>query len=606
MGRKKETEATEENKLTVEEITEEKEVAEPAPEKKKRGRKPKNKEEVKEEAPAEEVKVEEAKAEEPAAEEAPKAEEPATAEETQAEAPVLEEAPKEKVNITNPFKGLLEKLKDKNNRLVSILACAVLVLLIAVLVITFLPSNVYKRAIKRADAFYDQGAFADAMTNYIKAENAEKSLVYPVLGTINTALAIKDEGVKDSYKAAVSNVLLFKHHKEDEKDSYAEFFLLSNEIYADSPKERLDVLKSGSELFENFSELNTSLSDAYFDYGVENENKDVKHALENFDEALKLSNNAEAQVTKVREVVLTYIDFLNATDNFDEAESILNKYKETLSLNEEELLSKINLARELSEIKHELLKNVNDTMKPVYDSFSESFSKETISAIASPLERLMQYDWSEMMQLDGSAAADSLAFSGSQSSYLYAEGGVDPAYTGVGCAMYTYGNYTDENGENRCGYYFYYGNFKNGKRDGYGITFVRSASTSFKAFEGEWKEDAPNGFGVMYESDKYDYTSLAKCLIVTYGEFKNGLQDKEMTILAALNEHPDTFFTTTYEASEGVVPYLEGDLTDYGIIGEAPSNKKLIVVAPSVTDGYEYFFTVFINEGEKLGVEGFK
>ena len=574
MGRKKETEATEENKLTVEEITEEKEVAEPAPEKKKRGRKPKNKEEVKEEAPAEEVKV--------------------------------EEAPKEKVNITNPFKGLLEKLKDKNNRLVSILACAVLVLLIAVLVITFLPSNVYKRAIKRADAFYDQGAFADAMTNYIKAENAEKSLVYPVLGTINTALAIKDEGVKDSYKAAVSNVLLFKHHEEDEKDSYAEFFLLSNEIYADAPKERLDVLKEGQALFENFTELNSSLSDAYFDYGVACEKSDVKLALENFDEALKLSNNAEAQVATVREVVLNYIDFLNASDNFDEAENVLNKYKDTLSLNEEELLSKINLARELSEIKHELLKNVNDTMKPVYDSFSESFSKETISAIASPLERLMQYDWSEMMQLDGSAAADSLAFSGSQSSYLYAEGGVDPAYTGVGCAMYTYGNYTDENGENRCGYYFYYGNFKNGKRDGYGITFVRSASTSFKAFEGEWKEDAPNGFGVMYESDKYDYTSLAKCLIVTYGEFKNGLQDKEMTILAALNEHPDTFFTTTYEASEGVVPYLEGELTDYGIIGDAPSNKKLIVVAPSVTDGYEYFFTVFINEGEKLGVEGFK
>ncbi|MBR5355795.1 MAG: hypothetical protein IK121_02620, partial [Lachnospiraceae bacterium] len=364
--------------------------------------------------------------------------------------------------------------------------------------------------------------------------------------------------------------------------------------------------KEGQALFENFTELNSSLSDAYFDYGVACEKSDVKLALENFDEALKLSNNAEAQVTKVREVVLNYIDFLNASDNFDEAESVLNKYKDTLSLNEEELLSKINLARELSEIKHELLKNVNDTMKPVYDSFSESFSKETISAIASPLERLMQYDWSEMMQLDGSAAADSLAFSGSQSSYLYAEGGVDPAYTGVGCAMYTYGNYTDENGENRCGYYFYYGNFKNGKRDGYGITFVRSASTSFKAFEGEWKEDAPNGFGVMYESDKYDYTSLAKCLIVTYGEFKNGLQDKEMTILAALNEHPDTFFTTTYEASEGVVPYLEGELTDYGIIGDAPSNKKLIVVAPSVTDGYEYFFTVFINEGEKLGVEGFK
>ncbi|MBP5599132.1 MAG: hypothetical protein J6X48_02515 [Lachnospiraceae bacterium] len=303
MGRKKETEATEENKLTVEEITEEKEVAEPAPEKKKRGRKPKNKEEVKEEAPAEEVKV--------------------------------EEAPKEKVNITNPFKGLLEKLKDKNNRLVSILACAVLVLLIAVLVITFLPSNVYKRAIKRADAFYDQGAFADAMTNYIKAENAEKSLVYPVLGTINTALAIKDEGVKDSYKAAVSNVLLFKHHEEDEKDSYAEFFLLSNEIYADAPKERLDILKEGQALFENFTELNSSLSDAYFDYGVACEKSDVKLALENFDEALKLSNNAEAQVATVREVVLNYIDFLNASDNFDEAENVLNKYKDTLSLNEE-------------------------------------------------------------------------------------------------------------------------------------------------------------------------------------------------------------------------------------------------------------------------------
>ncbi len=602
---KKETIDVSNEELEVVDIKEESEVKETVKAKKPRGRKPKKKEET--EAVKEEIKTEEIKAETEAKEDADKASEPKETKDTESETTeVKAENKTDKVNITKKLANLILKLKDKNNRLVSILACAVIVLLIAVLVITFLPSNVYKRAIKRADAFYDQGAFADAMTNYIKAENAEKSLVYPVLGTINTALAIKSDGIKDSYKAAVSNVLSFKHHKEEEKDYYAEFFLLSNEIYADNAKERLDVLKSGSELFENFSELNTSLSDAYFDYGVENENKDVKLALENFDEALKLSNNAEAQVSKVREVVLAYIDFLNATDNFDEAESILNKYKDTLSLNEEEILSKINLARELSEIKHELLKNVHDTMKPVYDSFEGSFSKETVTAFASPMERLMQYDWSEMMQLDGSAAADSLAFSGSQSSYLYAEGGVTPDYTGVGCAMYTYGNYTDENGENRCGYYFYYGNFKNGKRDGYGITFVKSASTSFKAFEGEWKEDAPNGFGVMYESDKYDYTSLAKCLIVTYGDYKNGLQDKEMTILAALNEHPDTFFTTTYEASEGVVPYLEGDLTDYGIIGEAPSNKKLIVVAPSVTDGYEYFFTVFINEGEKLGVEGFK
>ena len=608
MGRKKETEATEENKLTVEEITEEKEVAEPAPEKKKRGRKPKNKEEAKEEAPIEEVR-----AEEPVTEEAPKAEEPAleeaipvAAEETQAEAQTTEEAPKEKVNITNPFKGLLEKLKDKNNRLVCILAGAVLLLAVFVLVFTFLPSNVYKRAIKRADEFYAQGAFADAMTNYIKAENAEKSLVYPVLGTINTSLAVKSEDIEDSYKAAVSNVLLFKNHKEEEKDYYAEFFLLSNEIYGNNPKERLDVLKSGYELFENFTELKASLSDAYFDYGVENENKDVKLALECFDEALKLSNNAQAQVDTVREVVLNYIDFLNASDNFDEAESILNKYKDTLSLNYDEVLSKINLARELSEIKHELLKNVNDAMKPVYDSVADSFSKETIEALASPTERLMQADWSAMMQLDGSAAADSLAFSGSQSSYIYAEGGVDSSYTGIGCAMYTYGNYTTEDGENRCGYYFYYGNFKNGKRDGYGITFVRSASTSFKAFEGEWSEDAPNGFGVMYESDKYDYTSLAKCLITTFGEWKNGLQDKEMTLIAALNEHPDTYFTTKYEAADGVVAPLEGELIDHGIIGEAPTNKQLIVVAPSITDGYEYFFTVFANEGERLGVEGFK
>ncbi|MBR6003208.1 MAG: hypothetical protein IK068_00630, partial [Lachnospiraceae bacterium] len=91
-----------------------------------------------------------------------------------------------------------------------------------------------------------------------------------------------------------------------------------------------------------------------------------------------------------------------------------------------------------------------------------------------------------------------------------------------------------------------------------------------------------------------------------YGEWKNGLQDKEMTLIAALNEHPDTYFTTKYEAAEGVVAPLEGELIDHGIIGEAPSNKQLIVVAPSITDGYEYFFTVFVSEGERLGVEGFK
>ena len=210
------------------------------------------------------------------------------------------------------------------------------------------------------------------------------------------------------------------------------------------------------------------------------------------------------------------------------------------------------------------------------------------------------------MEIDGSYNAQTVANSGASNAYCFSPDGFSSDFTGKACGVYTFGDaYVDSDGNSTMPYYFYFGDYKNGKRDGYGVIFIGTASTSYDVFEGTWVDDKPEGFGGYYSNDMYDYTSLAKLRMLTYGNFSLGLQDGEMTVLAVMNEQPDTYFKSTYEAKMGYVEPLLGDPLEHGIVTETPEGCSLIATVASVTDGNDYFVAVYAKEGALKGVYGF-
>ncbi|MBO4679214.1 MAG: hypothetical protein J5626_06045, partial [Lachnospiraceae bacterium] len=327
-------------------------------------------------------------------------------------------------------------------------------------------------------------------------------------------------------------------------------------------------------------------------------------AMDGFDRTLAFSGNEEDYQKRIKGHVDEIVESLKSADKYAKAYEVLKHYESLFGDDYEYKRMGIVAAEELYDTKVSLLSEVYDAMSPYYEAAKAKPVKDIVKE-DTPIFGFIAENWEKMLMLDGSERADKLAFSFTTDKFNYAKEGFSDTFTGVGCGLYTYGDkYQLEDGSYAVAYYFYFGEYKDGKRDGYGISFVKADISSYLAFEGEWKDDAPNGFGVSYECDMYSYTSLAAYRRVTYGEFKDGYENGSMTSIALLNEHPDTYFKGSYVAENGYVAPVEGDLINYGIVDPVPEGYKLITVLASATAGYDYIIPIYIPAEKLMGAVG--
>lgn len=480
------------------------------------------------------------------------------------------------------------------------LAIAVAVLLAALIIILVLPANRSNRALKKADKAYAVMDYETAGVLYEKAFSIDEDNLEAYYGYLLTKSTTGD-GLKESFLEVFENLETITVNHASSK-VLLDIFLLAPEMLSEDYEKLIEVLEFASANVSEGAAFNNPLADAYFKYACEKE-EDADTALSYFDKALELSDNAESMAGVISEFVIKEIGFRCALDEFDGARELLNKYGDVLNLDIEALNASIETAEELSETKKELFNGVYEAMEPYYTAYKDSF-EEGFPNEEEPLFRAFLYDWSNMVQYDGSNAANIIALSDTAEAYLFTKD--ISASENVGCGLYPFGEkYTDEDGNEAVPYYFYFGEYKNGKRDGYGITFIRTDAMSFDVFEGIWSNDKPNGFGAYYNNNMYAYTSLAEMRMLTYGNYTDGLEDGEMTAIAVLNEHPDVYFKSTYTASAGVVAPLEGEPIEHGIVDPTPEGSLLVVKLGSTTDGYDYFVPLYVPEGNKLGLYGF-
>ena len=508
--------------------------------------------------------------------------------------------------LTKEGKTIKEEIKANKKtpyKLWYLDAGAVIVVLLIVFLIVFnLPSNRFTRAINAADKLYYKENYEEARNKYIKAEKIDGSSYRAALGEV---LSETSESIEETYITIFDRLAGYGSVPDESKDSAIDFFLLIPEIIEDT-ETRVDYAKQAYGLLTENSDLKTMLSDAYFAYGKSLSETNKEKALEAFDEALSLSDNAESYIETVSGTVLSLIDSYISTDDFDKSYSLLDKYSEPLSLNYDEVKAKIDTAENLYEIKNALLANAENYLKPFYDEYSTSCTLETVQSMGTPLFRASTYDFNGMLSLDGSSEAETLALSGTARSYIYTQSGFNSSFTGTAAGLYLIGEqYTNDDGSIGQGYYFYYGDYVNGVREGYGIIIIKLDNSSYEVFEGTFKNDKPEGFGILYESGLSAVTAQNTMQKLTYGNFTGGLEDGEMTVNAVLGEYPDTYFTTTYTAADGKVAPLEGELIDYNIVSEAPEGTSLSIIIPCVEDVDEFFIPIYLSEDSLLGVDAF-
>ena len=193
-----------------------------------------------------------------------------------------------------------------------------------------------------------------------------------------------------------------------------------------------------------------------------------------------------------------------------------------------------------------------------------SGNMDPVDLMAVAYSHLKLKDYESMRNVDGSVAADNLVQvmrDRGMTTMLYSPdyNGEDD-YTGEALGVYIVPE----------GYYFFYGEYKNGVRDGYGCSFWVSGEYYYEFFEGDWKDDAPDGYGVQVTvNEGAGYEDRVS------GKYTAGHQDGNM-----LYERIDTWdgssYTYNYTAKDGdadaikVNPtsqtYLTGDEVPYAEI----------------------------------------
>ena len=162
----------------------------------------------------------------------------------------------------------------------------------------------------------------------------------------------------------------------------------------------------------------------------------------------------------------------------------------------------------------------------------ETARQRQVALLEKAYELLSKQDYDGMCSVDGSDEADLVIeeLKGDHVIYIPEEGSHG---TGVGCGVY----------QVNTGYFFYYGDYVDGERNGHGVSYWYNGS-GYETYDGEWKDDAPNGYGTSALVNSYGNATYRT------GNFVDGLEDGDFTIRTE-----DTYSHNVIRSGEYYVNY---------------------------------------------------
>ena len=447
------------------------------------------------------------------------------------------------------MKSLLQNLK-KN----MLVALGILIAICAtVLIIAFnTPGKRFNRAMEAGDKAYAKGSFETAVAQYTKAIKIKDDKIDAYLGLISAKEA---EGAEDLKETFLQGLAAIEAMGENDRyivlDRVIEYVLHDSVIFTDDLKERIEVLDRGYDLT----------------YG----DKDVRREL--------------------TECVSAYIESLRVSEEYDEALEYVERFTEKTDIKAERLTARLNKEKEFAAKKGDLLKSVYDALKPFVDAYSTSVGADPY-----------KHDFKKILSIDGSDSAETVAsayVSGSCFSIFESEGN---DLTGKGAGLYTFGDtYKNEKGSVATPYYFYTGDYKDGVRSGFGVSFMKVGEESFVLYAGEWENDLPSGKGTRYE--KITDTEGDGSYTQTYaGNWLEGLAEGTVSITVTEDMWDGIIFSGEVNAKKGVCDEVPSETDEYVVLNL--KDARLVGVLASDTEGYALMITIWQSEDETIGALG--
>lgn len=390
--------------------------------------------------------------------------------------------------------------KGKGKVIAAVIAAVLVVAGIGSYFLFFTPEKRLERALADGQEALSAQDYEAALTAYEKALKLESDNLSAIKGRLD---AYQGVGDKESFLVEFESgrqviIGLEQDDKEQNQNLIVDIYMMSELAYPEDIEQRIEALKEGMSVTEDNGRLKNKLVDAYLKqaeaFSTEGAHED---AVNVYTLVLELDAANTTALAEQKACLKAELDALITAEKFDEATALIDKYSDTVSgVNFTEYRQKIANMQALSDAGHALMEDVIAYMSAG------------------------RYD--EMKELDDSQNASTVYQLMSGDCYIYAQDGFSEDYTGTAAGLYSL---------DIGGYYFYYGEYENGKRSGQGVYYLLldTKANQYELYEGEWADDKPNGHGKL--SDVGEASEGEVLTSVKEGNFTDGYQDGEFTIV---------------------------------------------------------------------------
>lgn len=481
-----------------------------------------------------------------------------------------EEIKAEEMTTESKKNGFWQKLSAGNKKLLLVAAAVVIAAAIGLGGVYNSPANQLSRQLNLGQKYLEEQNYEQAVVAFLNAIQIDDKCVEAYLGCITAyAEGGNTEELAAIYDSALETVNgLEKAALNENMETVVSIYLAAGEVY-DDPGTLAKTLEQGFLISKENAEIKEELIKAYEDW-AEQKNADDEKILEIYDRLLELKGE-DAQILEDMSLWLgLYIKKLWNDKKFDEVKKLVEKYGDyNLSIDTENILAKTE-ELETAEAQNQAL------MEKVY-AYMEA------------------QDYEAMLSVDGSEEAADLAGSlGSGRSYVYFPENTADDH-GMGTGIYTFGEGY---------YYFYYGNYANGERTGNGVIFIKNGEYQYTVFEGEWANDAPNGYGeerIENEKSTNDYVVHSK---VKHGNLKEGLWDGKVEVI--LTDGSGSY-DLSFEAVSGIPTEDKTEEINYELwwFDMSDLDDGEYVYAYEYNENTGSCWYAKVKRGKRLGIYGF-
>lgn len=431
------------------------------------------------------------------------------------------------------------------------------------------PGNRVARLLDSGNQYMEAAGYEEAASAFEQAVAIDGSSLAAYAGGVEAYLG---KGVQDEAEAFYERALSMLDGMDTESlaqdmDSAAAVYLAADRVYADNPERALEILETGYEKTGENGEIQKKLTVDYQAIARKKVEDGLRDdALAVYDRLLEL--NAADQET-IRELAVCLDDYMNALMNQGDYDRIRGLAEQYGTVEKE-----VDFDGILAEIDRQ-----------------EKLRAENAAFMQKIFDLMASEDYEAMCGVDGSEEARAFADKIEGDSYIFLP---DGGMTGFGVGVYIF------NGD---GYYFYYGEYVEGEREGKGTDFMEYSDSSYYLFTGTWKDDKPNGTGKSTWVNKEYGTTFSE------GTLVDGLWDGKVTQTEP-DEYAGEDFDLSYTAEKGI-PTEDKTEEFLAAAGGDSVGEGWYVIAYSRHYYEMYGYMVYqdkytrMKEGETIGVIGF-